>query len=166
MEYLLSPNHVNYICNKTTLVEEHVVGVPGDDFMQNELSPEQERAMREGLDEETLAIYDLLKKPTLTASDEKEVKKVAKETLEIYAPIANRLGINTLRVEFEDLCFFAMHPMRARRIQAALSSIHKKRDVLIEETRQIIASHLDSVNITADVEGREKHLFSIYQKFA
>lgn len=91
-------------------------------------------------------------------------RRIAKETLEIYAPIANRLGINTLRVELEDLCFFAMHSMRARRIQAALSSIHKKRDVLIEETRQIIASHLDSVKIKADVQGREKHLYSIYQK--
>jgi type I restriction enzyme R subunit len=53
-----------------------------NDFMQNDLNPEQERAMREGLDEETLAIYDLLKKPTLTKEEEKEVKKVAKETLE------------------------------------------------------------------------------------
>jgi type I restriction enzyme R subunit len=52
------------------------------DFMKNDLSPEQERAMREGLDEETLAIYDLLKKPTLKPADEKEVKKVAKEMLE------------------------------------------------------------------------------------
>jgi len=53
-----------------------------NDFMQNDMRPEQERAMREGLDEETLAIYDLLKKPTLTPAEEKEVKKVAKETLE------------------------------------------------------------------------------------
>ncbi|MEJ6498462.1 type I restriction endonuclease subunit R [Pseudoalteromonas lipolytica] len=53
-----------------------------NDFMQNDLSPEQGRAVREGLDEETLAIYDLLKKPSLTKAEEKEVKKVAKETLE------------------------------------------------------------------------------------
>ena len=53
-----------------------------NDFMQNDMRPEQERALREGLDEETLAIYDLLKKPTLTPAEEKEVKKVAKETLE------------------------------------------------------------------------------------
>ena len=53
-----------------------------NDFMQNDLSPEQERAMREGLDEETLAIYDLLKKPSLTKAEEKDAKKVAKETLE------------------------------------------------------------------------------------
>jgi len=52
-----------------------------NDFMKNDLNPEQERAVREGVDEETLAIYDLLKKPTLTPDEEKEVKKVAKETL-------------------------------------------------------------------------------------
>lgn len=54
-----------------------------NDFMANDLSPEMERAMREGLDEETLAIYDLLRKPKLTAKEEAEVKKVAKKTLEI-----------------------------------------------------------------------------------
>jgi type I restriction enzyme R subunit len=53
-----------------------------NEFMQKDMRPEQERAMREGLDEETLAIYDLLKKPTLTPAEEKEVKRVAKETLE------------------------------------------------------------------------------------
>ena len=53
-----------------------------NEFMQNDLNPEQERAMREGLDEESLAIFDLLKKNTLTADDEKTVKKVAIETLE------------------------------------------------------------------------------------
>jgi type I restriction enzyme R subunit len=53
-----------------------------NEFMQKDMRPEQERAMREGLDEETLAIYDLLKKPTLTPAEEKEVKKVVKETLE------------------------------------------------------------------------------------
>ena len=52
-----------------------------NDFMKNDLNPEQERAVREGVDEETLAIYDLLKKPTLTPDEEKAVKKVAKETL-------------------------------------------------------------------------------------
>lgn len=52
-----------------------------NDFMKNDLNPEQERAVREGVDEETLAIYDLLKKPTLTPEEVKEVKKVAKETL-------------------------------------------------------------------------------------
>lgn len=52
-----------------------------NEFMKNDLGPEQERAMREGLDEETLAIFDLLKKPVLTADEEKAVKKVAQETL-------------------------------------------------------------------------------------
>jgi type I restriction enzyme R subunit len=52
-----------------------------NDFMQNDLAPEMERAMREELDEETLAIFDLLKKPELTPAEEKKVKEVAKQTL-------------------------------------------------------------------------------------
>ncbi len=66
-----------------------------NDFMQNELNPEQERAMREGLDEESLAIFDLLKKSTLTADEEKAVKKVAVETLEILK--AEKLKIDRWR---------------------------------------------------------------------
>ncbi|MDC9729287.1 MAG: type I restriction endonuclease subunit R, partial [Methyloprofundus sp.] len=53
-----------------------------NEFMEGDLSPEMQRAVREGLDEETLAIYDLLRKPELTAKEEIEVKKVAKQTLE------------------------------------------------------------------------------------
>jgi RelA/SpoT family (p)ppGpp synthetase len=101
---------------------------------------------------------------TLGAMPPDKRRRIAKETLEIYAPIANRLGMNNIRVEFEDLCFLAMYPMRARRIKAALSSIHHKRDVLIEETRQVIEKHLANEGLNARVFGREKHLFSIYQK--
>lgn len=101
---------------------------------------------------------------TLGAMPPEKRRRIAKETLEIYAPIANRLGMNSMRVAFEDLCFQSMHPMRATRIQAALASIHHKRDDLIEETRQIIANHLVQENLPATVLGREKHLYSIYQK--
>lgn len=66
-----------------------------NEFMQNELNPEQERAVREGLDEESLAIFDLLKKSTLTVDDEKAVKKVAVETLEILK--AEKLKVDRWR---------------------------------------------------------------------
>ena len=101
---------------------------------------------------------------TLGAMPAEKQRRIAKETLEIYAPIANRLGMNDVRMEFEDLCFFTIYPMRARRIKAALSSIHKKRDVLVEETRHIIEGHLAAENLDCRVFGREKHLYSIYQK--
>ncbi|MCS0317292.1 type I restriction endonuclease subunit R [Vibrio diabolicus] len=66
-----------------------------NDFMENELNPEQERAMREGLDEESLAVFDLLKKPSLTFDEEKAVKKVAVETLKILK--AEKLKIERWR---------------------------------------------------------------------
>ena len=91
-------------------------------------------------------------------------RRIARETLDIFAPIANRLGMNTMRMEFEDLCFTAMHPMRAARIRAAIKSIRGKRTALVEETREIIEEHLESEGLNARVFGREKHLFSIYQK--
>ena len=91
-------------------------------------------------------------------------RRIARETLDIFAPIANRLGMNTMRMEFEDLCFQAMYPMRAKRIKAAIKNIRGKRHALIEETRHIIEEHLEAEGLNARVFGREKHLFSIYQK--
>ena len=91
-------------------------------------------------------------------------RRIAKETLEIYAPIANRLGMNNVRMEFEDLCFQAMYPMRASRIKAAIKSIRGKRNELVEETRQQVEEYLKNEGLNARVFGREKHLYSIYQK--
>lgn len=91
-------------------------------------------------------------------------RRIARETLDIFAPIANRLGMNTMRMEFEDLCFQAMYPMRAKRIRAAIKSVRGKRHALIEETRHIIEEHLAAEGLNARVFGREKHLFGIYQK--
>ncbi|MCY4045841.1 MAG: RelA/SpoT family protein [Cellvibrionales bacterium] len=91
-------------------------------------------------------------------------RRISKETLEIYSPIANRLGMNDIRIELEDLCFFGVHPMRASRILAALNGIRDVREALVEKSRVIMADHLENEQIPARVVGREKHLFSIYQK--
>ncbi|NRB37290.1 MAG: RelA/SpoT family protein [Pseudomonadales bacterium] len=101
---------------------------------------------------------------TIGALKPEKRRRIAKETLEIYAPIANRLGMNTVRMELEDLCFYGTYPMRANRIQAAVKNIRGKREGLVEETRHLIAEHLDIEGLNAQVYGREKHLFSIYQK--
>jgi type I restriction enzyme R subunit len=69
------------------------------DFIENDLSPEMDRAIREGLDEETLAIYDLLRKSELTTKEEAEVKKVAKKTLDILK--AEKLKIERWRESTE-----------------------------------------------------------------
>ncbi len=91
-------------------------------------------------------------------------RRISKETLEIYSPIANRLGMNSIRMELEDLCFFGIYPMRASRILAALNSVRGTRETLVEKSRVIIEEHLAQEGIEARVFGREKHLLSIYQK--
>ncbi|MEM7281466.1 MAG: bifunctional (p)ppGpp synthetase/guanosine-3',5'-bis(diphosphate) 3'-pyrophosphohydrolase [Pseudomonadota bacterium] len=91
-------------------------------------------------------------------------RRIARETLEIYAPIANRLGINSIRVELEDLGFQSLYPHRYQVISRSL-----KRS--IGNRRQVVRKILDNINeglkrgaVEGTVEGRQKHVYSIYQK--
>ena len=91
-------------------------------------------------------------------------RRIAKETLEIYAPIANRLGMHTMRVEFEDLGFKAMHPMRSERIRAAVRRARGNRNEIVDKIEQSLIHCLEREGMEGDVLGREKHLYSIYKK--
>ncbi len=91
-------------------------------------------------------------------------RRIAKETLEIYAPIANRLGMHSMRVEFEDLGFKAMHPMRSERIRAAVRRARGNRNEIVEKIEQSLIHCLERDGLEGEVMGREKHLFSIYKK--
>ena len=101
---------------------------------------------------------------TLGAMPPDKKRRIAKETLEIYAPIAHRLGMNDLRLELEDRGFYSMYPLRATRLQAALKSARGNRKELVEQIQTALEKRLTSENLTAIVIGREKHLFSIYEK--
>ncbi len=101
---------------------------------------------------------------TLGAMPADKKRRIAKETLEIYAPIAHRLGMNDMRLEFEDRGFYAMYPLRATRLQAALKTARGNRKELVEQIQTSIEKRLTREKILADVIGREKHLFSIYEK--
>ncbi len=101
---------------------------------------------------------------TLGALAPEKKRRIAKETLEIYAPIAHRLGMNDLRIEFEDRGFIAMYPLRAQRLQASLKSVRGNRKALVEDIQSAIEARLNRESIDALVVGREKHLFSIYNK--
>ncbi|MBR9804932.1 RelA/SpoT family protein, partial [bacterium] len=101
---------------------------------------------------------------TLDVLQPKKRRRIAKETLEIYAPIANRLGMNDVRVEFEDLGFAALYPMRSRRIHAAIKAARGHRKELIDQVKLQIHEQLKQDNIQGRVVGRQKHLYSIYQK--
>jgi len=91
-------------------------------------------------------------------------RRIAKETLEIYAPIANRLGMNNIRVEFEELGFKAAHPLRSSMISKAVLKARGNRKEVVSKVLLSIESCLDREGMHAEVFGREKHLFSIYDK--
>ena len=91
-------------------------------------------------------------------------RRIARETLDFYAPIANRLGMNAIRIEFEDLGFQALYPLRADRIYRAVRSARGNRTALMDELRISLEASLRREGIDAHVFGREKHLYSIYRK--
>ena len=91
-------------------------------------------------------------------------KRISRETLEFYAPIANRLGIHSMKVEFEELGFEALYPLRANRIGAAVRAAGGHRKELVEELGKSIAAALIAEGLNAGVHGREKNLYSIYRK--
>lgn len=101
---------------------------------------------------------------TLGALNPEKRRRIAKETLEIYAPIANRLGMNRIYAEFEDLGFKAMYPMRAARIQSAVRSSRGNRKEIVNKIQESITQCLEREGLPGEVNGREKHLYSIYKK--
>jgi len=93
-----------------------------------------------------------------------KARRIATETLEIYAPIAMRLGMNEVRMEFEDLGLKALYPMRARRLQAAREAVGGNRKTLMTQIQSQLEAAVATERLSAQVIGREKHLYSIYQK--
>jgi guanosine-3',5'-bis(diphosphate) 3'-pyrophosphohydrolase len=91
-------------------------------------------------------------------------RRIARETLDIYAPIANRLGINAIKVELEERCFAALYPMRHRCIKAAVDAVRGNRKALIDNIQGSIQRRMMEEDLAAIITGREKHLYGIYQK--
>jgi len=90
--------------------------------------------------------------------------RIAQETLDIYAPIANRLGLNVVFHELQELAFQNMHPTRYRVLEKAIAASRVDRKEVVEKINHAIRDKLEQANIQADVLGREKHLYSIYRK--
>ncbi len=92
-------------------------------------------------------------------------RRIAKETLEIYAPIANRLGMNNFRIEFEELGFEKLHPMRCKILQKAIKKARGNRKSIINIIDSALQNALKKSSIKPfALKGREKHLYSIYKK--
>jgi RelA/SpoT family (p)ppGpp synthetase len=101
---------------------------------------------------------------TLEGTEPAKRRRVARETLEIYAPIAQRLGINTLRTELEDLSFLNLHPKRYEVFQRAINERLGDTKSLIKEIEHRLEKALREEGIGASVVGRQKNLYGIYEK--
>lgn len=101
---------------------------------------------------------------TVQALREEKQMRVARETLDVYAPLAHRLGVQEIKHEFEDRCFAILYPGPNAEIQAKLAEAAPEREAFIEKMIEEISGMLDDAGIKADVTGRPKHQYSIYRK--
>lgn len=102
---------------------------------------------------------------TLGALPIEKKRRIALETLEIYAPIAHRLGMNNMRIEFEDLGFAALYPIRYRVLKESVRKARGNRNTLIHNIEKTLQQNLEDAGLaSAKIWGREKHLYSLYKK--
>jgi len=101
---------------------------------------------------------------TLGAVGDEQRRRIARETLEIYAPIANRLGLNSIYQELEDLSLQHLYPDRHRVLAKALKSARGNRREVVSKVLDAIKRKLKNAGVDAQAQGREKHLYSIYSK--
>ena len=94
---------------------------------------------------------------------EKQIRKSI-ETIDLYGPIAIRIGMQNIRIELEDLAFKCIHPMRARMLESAIKQAVGGRQRIISKLRKQFKYHLKNNDILATVQGRQKSLYSIYRK--
>ncbi|WP_165252585.1 bifunctional (p)ppGpp synthetase/guanosine-3',5'-bis(diphosphate) 3'-pyrophosphohydrolase [Adlercreutzia sp. ZJ304] len=103
-----------------------------------------------------------------TLSSLREDRRIFKsrETLEIYAPIAHRLGINSVKWELEDLSFFYLEPNKYKQVSRMVTDTRTEREEYLNNVVDILHEEMDKVGIEARIMGRPKHLYSIYQKMS
>ena len=101
---------------------------------------------------------------TLKYVREDKQKRIARETIEIYAPLANRLGISNIKWELEDLCLRYLDPKAYYDLVESVKQKRQERQAFIEEAHEQIVEKLEEAHITAEIQGRAKHFYSIYKK--
>lgn len=101
---------------------------------------------------------------TLQFQPEPKQRSISRETMDIYAPIANRLGISWVKVELEDLSFRYLNPQMYADLSARIQLKKQEREHYVQETREIIETKLKEHGIVGEVSGRSKHLYSIWRK--
>ena len=101
---------------------------------------------------------------TLGAMPQPKQQRIARETIEIFAPLAHRLGINHIKNELEDLAFSYLEPERYRQLQRQVRMRHNERETYVHESIEMLATRLASEGLRYDLAGRSKHLYSIHRK--
>ena len=101
---------------------------------------------------------------TLGALPKQKQLEKARETLEIYAPLAHRLGIHAIKWELEDLAFQRLHPRKYDEIKKLVAQQRAERERYVTEAGDFLKAELDKVGIEAEISGRAKHFYSIYSK--
>ena len=101
---------------------------------------------------------------TLKYMREDKQKRIARETIEIYAPLANRLGISNVKWELEDLCLRYLDPKAYYALVESVKQKRQERQAFIDEAHEQIVEKLEEAHITAEIQGRAKHFYSIYKK--
>ena len=90
--------------------------------------------------------------------------RIARETLEIYAPIATRLGMYHIKTELEDLCFKVLHPQEYKNLEIQLGKQKQKREKIVGDSKKTLITILQKEHFDIEIEGRVKHFYSIYRK--
>src|SRR4051794_14937903 len=101
---------------------------------------------------------------TIDAMPKQKQQEKAKETLEIFAPLAHRLGIHAIKWELEDLAFQTLHPRKFKEIKGLVNQQRNEREGYVTRAGSYLAKELEAVGIDAQISGRAKHFYSIYSK--
>jgi GTP diphosphokinase / guanosine-3',5'-bis(diphosphate) 3'-diphosphatase len=101
---------------------------------------------------------------TIEAMPKQKQMEKARETLDIYAPLAHRLGIHAIKWELEDLAFATLHPRKYQEIKSLVAQQREERERYVSEAGEYLQSELTAVGIEAQIAGRAKHFYSIYSK--
>ena len=101
---------------------------------------------------------------TLAALPEERRVEKARETMEIYAPLAHRLGISSIKWELEDLAFYYLEPHKFHQVSRMVAESREAREAYLAKVIEQLSEELEAVGITARISGRPKHLYSVYQK--
>src|ERR687896_732735 len=171
-DFIVHPVGVAKICAGMRLDTETLCAALLHDTVEDTTASLDE--VRDSFDEEVAGLVDGVTKLTgitFQSRDEAQAENYrkmmvekAKETLEIYAPLAHRLGIHAIKWELEDLAFATLHPRKYQEIKGLVNQQREERENYVARAGGYLAKELEALGIQAEISGRAKHFYSIYSK--